>query len=614
MTETLAQLVLIGALGIAGQWIAWRLGLPSILVLLLLGLLAGPATGVLDPDELLGDLLFPVVSLSVALILFEGGLDLPLRELLRAGGAVRNLVTIGAVVTGVVGAVSAHLILDLNWGIAALLGAILVVTGPTVIGPLLRQVRPVGRVGTVLRAEGILIDPIGATAALLVFEGVLAGDLGDAVNAVIEGVARTAIVGVGAGLAGAFLLTLSMRRNWVPDFLHNPVSFGAVIVTYLAADAVQEESGLLAVTIMGIALASQRWVPVTHILTFEEDLRTLLLSGIFIILAARLEPDAIADVGFPVLAFLAVLVLVARPLSVALATVRSGLDLRSRAFLAWMAPRGIVAAAVSSLFSIRLGEEGVEGAEVLVPVTFVVVIGTIALYGLTAGPLARRLGLADADPQGVLVVGADRPARAAAEALAGVGLPVLVADTDRRAITQARLLGLPVYLGNVLSPDAREQLSLAGIGRCFALTPDDGYNAIVAQRAGRWFGRRQTYQLRPASTQMSDELLPAEERGHLLFGGRITWAELGARLDEGCEFRATRITGQFDLAAWRSAHPYGLVLAVVRNSGKVDVVLDGDPKVAPGDRILALVEPRSESNRAPDGGNRQATGDGAVQD
>ncbi len=274
----LIALASIVTLGIAAVWLAWRIHLPSILLLLIFGFVAGPITGFLDPDAIFGELLFPIVSISVAIILFEGGMSLRLQELGGIGRVVRNLVTVGALLTWVLGAAAAHYIIGLDLQLAVLLGAILVVTGPTVIVPLLRHVRPVHQIGSTLKWEGILIDPIGAVLAVLVFEALLAGEVDAAATAVALALLKTiAIVGVLAAL-GAGLLVLLMHRQWVPEFLESPLALMVVVASFAVSNILQPESGLLTATLMGVAVANQKVVGIGHILEFKENLRVLLFS------------------------------------------------------------------------------------------------------------------------------------------------------------------------------------------------------------------------------------------------------------------------------------------------------------------------------------------------
>ncbi|MBZ0291604.1 MAG: sodium:proton antiporter, partial [Anaerolineae bacterium] len=475
MTEQLlVGLAAVLVLGTLAQWLAWRLRLPSILLLLLAGFVAGPVTHVLNPDELLGDLLFPAVSLSVAIILFEGGTSLNLRELREVGQVVRRLVSVGVVVTWAIGTAAAYFLLNMPLELSLLLGAILVVSGPTVMMPLLRHVRPTKRVSSALKWEGILIDPVGATLAVLVFEVILAGEALETVPlALVSGVIRTVIIGGVAGVLGAVLLYLPLRRYLIPDSLQTTVTLMMVVAAFVASNHFQPESGLLTVTVMGVILANQRAINIRGIVKFKENLVTVLLSSIFILLAARVQMSDISQLGLNSLLFLAVLIFIARPLTAFVSTIGSEMTWRERAFLGWLAPRGIVAAAVSAIFALELSHIGYAGAEALMPVTLLVIVGTVSIYGLSAAYVARWLKVSQPEPQGVLMVGAHPWAREIALALKDNGITVLLVDSNWGNIHAARMLGLSTYYGNVLSEDTMEDIPLDGIGRLMALTRND---------------------------------------------------------------------------------------------------------------------------------------------
>jgi NhaP-type Na+/H+ or K+/H+ antiporter len=534
-------LAVIVGVGMAAQWLSWRSQIPSIILLLVAGLVLGPVTGVVDPDAFLGGTLFPIVSISVALILFEGGLDLPPRELRSTGTVVRRLITVGAVITFFVAIWGAEQLFDISRGAAAVLAAVLVVTGPTVVGPLLRFVRPNGRTGPMLRAEGILIDPIGATASLIAFEAALTEDTGEALSTILGVIGLTLLAGIGIGFLMAYVLDHALRRFLIPDHLANPIALASVIVAFVVSNVIQEEAGLLTVTVMGIWLARRDTAAVRQLLEFNESLRTLLISALFILLAARIETDQLRDVALPSLAFLALLVFVARPLSVVVSTVRSTLSWRERLFLMVMAPRGIVAAAVSAIFAIRLEEEGVRGAELIVPIVFLVIIGTIVVYGFLAGPIARMLGLAEARANGVLIVGAHSVARGLAASLRDLDVTTMLVDTDPYNVTRSVALGLPARRLSVLTEEAAHDLDLRGIGRILALTSNDEVNALATTRFSRQFGRRETFQLAPNTERRSGDL-PEELLGRVVGIDGLDYATLDERTRQGWRVRAAPAT------------------------------------------------------------------------
>ena len=576
--------VIVGA-GMFAQWLAWRTQLPSIIALLIAGLVLGPVTGILNPDDLLGDTLFPIVSLAVALILFEGGLDLPPRELRNTGTAVRRLITIGAVISFVVAWYAAVTIFEISNDVAIVLAAVLVVTGPTVVGPLLRFVRPAGTTGPILRAEGVLIDPIGATGALVAFEIAIADRTDEAILSLVGIVGLTLLAGIGFGLATAFVLDLALQRFLIPDQLAVPITFAFVVASYVASNEIQEESGLLAVTVLGIYLARRDSSTIRQVLEFNESLRTLLISALFILLAARIEAQALRDVLLPSLLFLAVLVFIARPLTVIVSTVRTSLTWRERVFLTTMAPRGIVAAAVSAIFALRLEELGIPDSEKIVPIVFLVIIGTIVVYGFLAGPIARVLGLAEARAAGVLVVGAHAIARGFASVLRDQGITTMLVDTDPYNVTRSVALGLPARRMSVLAENAAHDLDLRGIGRILALTSNDEVNALATSRFSRQFGRRETFQLAP-SEERRNGTLPEELLGRVIGIDGLDYSKLDEYARQGWRVRAS-VAGPAVAAVTEG----GMFVPIARvYEGQLSFICRNDPVPEQG-TVIGLAAP-----------------------
>lgn len=547
--ELLIALATIIVLGILAQWIAWRIKLPSILLLLTFGFIAGPVLGFLHVDALMGDLLFPVVSLSVGIILFEGGLSLKFSDIRQTGRVIRNLITVGALVTWVLTSAAAYFILGLNLAMSVQLGAVLVVTGPTVIGPLLRHVRPSGATGSILRWEGILIDPVGATLAVLVFDAILIGDVQSAAGVVLLSIVMVILVGSIMGLLGAAILVVALRRYLLPDYLQGVFTLMLVVAVFVGAEFLQHEAGLLATTVMGIALANQKQVNVRHIAEFKENIGVLLISCLFILLSARLQIADLQQLGWSTALFLVVMFVIVRPATVYLSTLRSGLSWQEKVFLSWMAPRGIVAAATSSIFALRLIEVNHPQAEMLVPVTFAVIVSTCVVYGLTSLPLARWLKLSQANPQGVLIVGAHDWGQKIAVALRDTGQKVILLDSNYSNVQAARLAGLDAFYGSATA-DA-EELKLDGIGRLVALTSNNEVNALAAIHFIEDFGRAEVYQLPILRKEgMPEEALSRDLRGRLLFSPEASFAELHQRFANGAVVKVTPITREFDYRAY----------------------------------------------------------------
>ena len=593
-------LLAFGGIGVAAlgcQWLAWRLKLPAILFLLLSGIMAGPILGWLDPQEMFGPLLMPLVSLAVALILFEGSLTLHLSQWREIGTVVRRMVTLGALSTWVVISAATHWLLGFDWLLAILFGTLTLVTGPTVIVPMLRVVRPKAAVANILRWEGIVIDPIGALLAVVVYSFIIASAAGDGLSQSLLTFAGVILCGSAFGVAGGWLLGQVMRHQWLPEYLHNLASLAAVLGIFIASNQVMHESGLLAVTLMGMWLANMKGVDVRQILHFKENLSVLLISGLFILLAARLDLTALLGLGPAVLALLLVIQLIARPLNVALSTWGSQLNWRERALLAWIAPRGIVAAAVSAIFAIRLDEAGHAGALLLVPLTFAVIIGTVVLQSATARPLARLLKVAEPAPSGFLIVGANAPARALGTALQQLGSRVLLADSSWENIRAARMEGLPTYFGHPASQHADAHLDLVGLGHLLGLSPAGELNTLACTRFRHDFGHQRLFVLASGlERQRSDKHRASDEHRGRLFGSQaLTYVQLANLFNQGAELYTTHLTEAFGWADYQALHGDRATLLFARDaSGWVYVVgPDTALKPGPGWTLVALVQPQA---------------------
>ncbi len=596
--DSAIQLTGIVVLGISAQWFAWRLRLPAILLLLIAGGLAGPGMELagyqklIDPDLLLGDLLIPLVSLSVAVVLFEGGLTLDLGELPHAGKVIVSLLTIGAVTTLVLCTIAAHWILEFSWPLSTLLGAIVMVTGPTVVGPLLRHVKPIGRTGPILKWEGIVIDPAGAMLALLIFEAMVRTSVDTATIDFAGGAVGIVLVGTAAGAISGWASSVALRRFFVPGYLQSPATLGIVLATFTCSNYLYEESGLVAVTVMGILLANWGRDWLVNIREFKESLSVLLISQLFILLSSRLTVAQIASVGWRPALYTLVLIVVVRPLAVWISTLRSGLSTSERIFLAAMAPRGIVAASVASLFALRLVDTDYEGVQQLVPVTFAVIVGTVTIYGLAAPWLSRRLGLSTENP-GFLIAGGNLVARTIALALKEQGVDVLVADTSVDHSRDARLAGIPVVYGSVLSDYVESSLQLSNIGRLLALTSNEEVNALATTKFAREFGREQVFQLATETEEQErKQNIAPTLQGRVLFGRDVTFARLQAQFERGDVIKRTTFTDEFGWDDYRNLHgDDALPLFLFPKSGKINpVVADGPITLRPGDAVISLVK------------------------
>lgn len=544
--SNLSALALIGILSILCQWGSWRLKIPAILPLLLVGLAIGPGLGVLDPEAVFGDLLFPLISLSVAIILFEGSLTLKLDEIRGHGRMVTNLVSIGMVITWIGIAIPTHYLMGFTWEISALFGALVVVTGPTVIMPMIRSVRPLSRLSNILRWEGIIIDPIGALLAVLVYEYILAQQGSGAWQA-FQAFGTTVVVGFVFGWLAAWTLGIALRRGWFPHYLKNVATLGAVLGVFALSNAVQHESGLLTVTVMGMVMANTKNLNLEDILEFKETLSVLLISGLFIILAARIQPDAFDQLGVSAAILLGIIIFVVRPVSVWVSAIGTGTKLKEKLLLSWIAPRGIVAAAVSALFALKLEQAGWEGAELLVPLVFLVILTTVVLQSLTAKPLAHWLKLREPPAHGFLMFGGSQIVRKIASALRQQDIPVLLSDTNWEHIKEARMAEIPVYFGNPASEHASQNMDLTGIGRLLIMSPYKQLNPDVAAHFEDWFAADKVFGLPTTDDDNSVRKLQSESyRKKLkLFGKGFTFSKLASLGFQGADVKTTPLSDTF---------------------------------------------------------------------
>ncbi len=580
----------IALVSVAAQWLAWSLKVPAILFLLFTGLLLGPGLGLLSPDNLLGDLLFPVISLSVGIILFEGALTLHFKELQGIGRVVRNLCSIGMLVTFTVIGLAAYWLLALDWRVAAIVGAVLVVTGPTVIAPMLNTMKPVKEVDSILRWEGIVIDPIGALFAVLIFGAVTAASKGDAVLNTLFALMQILTVGSLIGVFVGWFTTLLIRREWLPYELHKFAILALVLVTLSVSDYISHESGLLAVTIYGIWLANQDDLDLSSIIEFKEDLSMILISSLFILLAARLDWNSVLLLGPMIFAFLAVVLFIARPLCIASSTIGSNISYKARVLLSWIAPRGIVAAAVGSVFALSLAEAGVKDAEKIVPLVFSVIIVTVVLQSLTATPLAKKLGLQKPEPSTILIIGGNHVARGIGLGLKELGFPVLLSDPAWENCHLARMAGLNCYYGNPQSEHAERFIPLADIKMVLALSSNRHYNALGVQHFSHLLDENFVFSLHAGMSHNKANKVSSNFRSRqILFRSDVTFAKLSGILTKAGKIKTTTLGESFLWEDYQQANKNVVPLFIMTATGALKPFEIGDSYLpVAGDTVIAM--------------------------
>lgn len=600
MFDPMVLLVGIGLLSIASQYFAFKLKIPAILPLLIIGILVGPTFGIIQPDVLFGDLLFPFVTLAVAIILFEGALTLKFDEITGHGSMVRNLCTVGALITWAIATPAAHYALDMSWQMAFLFGAIVTVTGPTVIVPMLRSVRPSAKISNILRWEGIVIDPIGALFAVLVFEFIISAQ--DAWTHTLLTFGLVVVVGLGFGAAFGYGLGQMLRKNWLPHYLENTAVLTLMLGAFALSNSIAHESGLLTITVMGIWLANMDDVDVDSILEFKETLSVLLISGLFVLLAARLSFDSIMNVGWGSVLVLIAIIFIARPLSVIVSSIGTNLSWREIGLLSWISPRGIVAAAVSALFALKLEALGYAQADLLVPMVFLVIIATVVLQSLTSVHVAEFLGVRAPEADGFLIFGGNKFSRMLAQEFIDKDIPVRIADTNWDAIREARMENIPTYYGNPISEHARRTMDLTTIGNVLVLSPYRQLNPLVTYHFEYQFGKgsvlglRMVEQENRASHQVSDSYA----QKHSLFSETATFARLSSLVARGATIKTTRLTEEFTLDSY--VDNYGeraLPLCFINPKGKIimaTVIQEIKPKA--DWQIVSLITPETPAEKA----------------
>ncbi len=605
-----AKLALILGAGIGAQWLGWRLQWPAIVLMSLAGLLLGPLSTLMFSEPLIspsrdfGDYLRPAIALAVAVILFEGGLGLRFAEVRATSGAVLRLVLVGAPLGWLLGTGAAHYTMGLSWAISALLGGILVVTGPTVILPLLRQARLEAPPASVLKWEGIINDPLGAVFAVLIFEFIILGSHVDvAQNGYLIAAAvllAAVIAGVVVGIAAGYALALSFRRGLVPEYLKAPLMLVSVMVVYVLAETIAHETGLVAVTALGVTLANIRFAAIEELRRFKEGMATLLVSALFVILTAGLTAQDITVLDWRAAVFVAVMLVVVRPVVVWVSTFGTDLNWRETLLVGWIAPRGIVAVAVAGYFATELARRGHDEATILTPLIFAIVFATVLAHGFSIAPLARKLGLSHAGPEGLLLVGANPWSIALAKTLCEIDTPVVLADQSWQNLRKARLEGITVFHGEVLSENAEEKLDHTQIDWLLASGSNEAYNALVCVEFAPELGRHKVFQLSASDDADSTEHgIAFTARGRTFIARGRTYNSLIRDYWQGWRFNTITLGEDDDLDTIMQALPKEAVL-VAERSASGGLALLGPSRPAKGGEGAVLVIFSQQRNKDDD--------------
>ncbi|WP_025742224.1 cation:proton antiporter [Aquimarina pacifica] len=512
-------------LGILAQWVAWKFKIPAILPLILIGLLVGPLATLYTEDgaKLIqpiwngekgffpGESLFYFVSLAISIILFEGGLTLRRNEIFNVGPVIIKLITIAVVITFFGAGFAAHFIFDLSWPISFLFSSLIIVTGPTVITPILRNIPLKKDVSAVLKWEGILIDPIGALVAVLVFEFIRAGGGEEFTFTALIEFAKIVLFGFTFGFTFAHGLAFSLKKKIIPHYLLNVVTLATVLGVFVLSDAFAHESGLLSVVVMGMVLGNINLPNIDEILYFKESLSVLLISILFILLSANINIEDLKLIyNWKAVTLFLCIVFLVRPLGVFLSSIRSGLKINEKLFISWVGPRGIVAAGIASLFGLKLEKEGVSGAEYITPLVFMIVLGTVLLNATTARIFAKLVGVFLKKSEGILIIGASKISRLIAAYIKNNNRHVVLVDSNKENIKKAKNLGLEAVEGNIYGEQLKNNIELSDIGYLMALTGNSDINKYAINKFRDQFGEHGSFRLITSEEMRDPENNPQE--------------------------------------------------------------------------------------------------------
>ena len=592
-----SALALVMTAGLLSQWLAWRWRIPAIVLLAGVGLALGPGLNWVIPAQQFGAHYGEIVHVLVAIVLFEGGLNLRFRELREAGQLVRRLTSAGLLLTWVGGALAAHYIGGIDWSIALVIAAILVVTGPTVVIPMLKHARLERSTASTLRWEGILNDPLGVLLAVVIYQYLV--NSGDSVADAVLGLGQAAVVASVLGGGGGWLIGRAFKRNWVPEYLKMPMILVAVIALSTLSNGVQRESGLLAATLMGVVMGNMRLPSIDEMRRFKEYLTILLVSFLFIVLTAAISREQLMAIDLQIVALIAAFLLLVRPVAILLATLGTDSSWQQRLLIGWIAPRGIVAAATAAAFAPTLVSSGYADADLMVPLVFGLIFASVILHGLSLAPLSRWLGLSGPTGERALIVGASPWSTALCHQLQKLGAEFLLVDSDWGRLREARQQGLPVWYGEPLSEHAEESLELGNFSSVLAASSNSAYNSLVCVTFAPDVGRQQVFELRePEPDDGSERDQLHTTRGRTAFDPGTGFAELWNRLARGWRFRATSLTEDYDLERARAGLPEeALLIASVDADGGVRWATAKGMRAGAGERLLSFCPPDSNERQ-----------------
>jgi len=599
MPSLLMTIMLILLLGIGSQWLAWRYRMPAIVIMSITGLVVGPFLGIINPEEAFGDLYDPIISVAVAIILFEGSLSLRFKEIREVAHPIFRIATIGALIAWISGSLTAHYMAGLSWAVAFVIGGLFIVTGPTVIMPLLRQTKLKPRPARVLKWEGIVVDPIGVLLAVFAFEIIkyITAKNPDGTALIIFLI--IALISAVLGWAMGRFIGWMFESGYVPEFLKSPAVFVVVIFTFTIVDEVTKGTGLLAVTAMGITLANIGISSVADMRHFKENISILLISTIFIMLAASLKVETLLQIFNPNIAgYVLLMMFLVRPLSIFLSTIGTKLTLAEKTLVGWIAPRGIVALTVSSYFASILKDAGYADADILTALTFALVFSTVVAHGFSLSYLAKKLNLSMEGRPGTIIVGSNEFTVQLAQSLKKAKAPALIVDSSWEQLRFARLAGVDFYHGEMLSEQTEFNLDTSPYDYLIGATDYYSYNSLVCTTFIPEYGRNNVFKVSPYEEEINGGANNMVDKvgGRTLFAEGLDLEVLNRNVRDGYIFRQTAITSRYSYDQYLADKEEDTVLLyLIQPSGQIKFYSEQMRTIpGSGDTIVSLTPPVKE--------------------
>lgn len=584
MLATIGSIILLGMLA---QWLAWKQRIPSIITLIISGFLVGPIFGILNPSEVMGqDVVFAVVEISVALILFDGAMQLKFSEFKPVSSGLKRILTLGVLIHFLLIASAAHFVMGVSIGFASLLGGILIVTGPTVIIPALRESNMNTRVSNYLKWEGILTDPVGAIVAVVVYDAIVLSSVADPVQ-VATSIIKIIFIAFAFSFFIKFLLNISLRKKLIPEFLQIPFITSLVICSFVFSNELQHGSGLLTVTILGILIGNSKIDILFNLRSFKENITTMCISFVFIIITASIPLEVFKMIELPHVIFILLVSFVLRLVAIFMSTYKSQISFKEKIVIGSFGPRGIVAASVASVLSAEMINEGIKVGDLFLPIVFLVILTTVIVHGLILKPLCRKLGLENSDRNGVILIGTMPWVVDLALKLKSMGIPVLITSASWYKLSAFRKAGIKTYYGQILDHLETGNLDLNDYSTLLAMSENDSFNILACEKFSRYLGHENVYHLKQSRNVIHDQYnIDKNSYCVLLNNLELKYENLMKYYQYGWAFKETKVTESYTFQDFLLANEKAIICMLIKEDGSIVFGSAFENQPLPGDVLI----------------------------